>query len=125
MFSLIVPMALTTQAPPAKVDRNKKVRDNVAKTQQVINARRARQAAKNRQWAKRDLAADKEYQRQQAEYEKAVAAQREFEIRMEPVWAAEHANQIQQQRNALIAQANAIEKYKADYLIRLMMDQRR
>jgi hypothetical protein len=49
------------------------------------------------------------------EYEKAAKAQREYEIRMGPIWAAEHANAIQQQRNALMAQRNAIEKQQADY----------
>jgi hypothetical protein len=34
---------------------------------------------------------------------------------MGPVWAAEHANAIQQQRNTLIAQRNAIENKKAEY----------
>jgi hypothetical protein len=46
------------------------------------------------------------------EYQKAVAAQLDYEVKMGPIWAAQNANLIQAQRNALIAQRNAIEQQK-------------
>jgi hypothetical protein len=56
-----------------------------------------------------------EYPERLVAYQKAAKAQQEYEIKMGPIWAAQHANAIQAQRNALIAQRNAIEKQKADY----------
>jgi hypothetical protein len=40
---------------------------------------------------------------------------------MGPIWAAEHANQIQQERNALIARQNQIMKQQADNQAWLLM----
>jgi hypothetical protein len=112
------PIVFKAQPPAKKAAGNiqgKASTNSEAQSQSVLNARKARRAASNRRQSVRDANQQVEHQRQMVEYEKAAKAQREYEIRMGPVWAAEHANAIQQQRNALIAQRNAIEKQKADY----------
>ena len=141
MFSLILAAAVVAQAsPPAppptpaqvefrdfvtRMAELKKQRLATAADQEkaVVARRRAKRAATARANVIRDAQADVELARQETEYKRAMAAQREYEIRMGPIWAAEHANQVQEQRNALIAQRNAIAKYQADYDIWLRMQQ--
>ena len=127
MFSLILAAAVVGQgvAPKPTPGKPRPTVQTTSDAQEraVVARRRAKRAATARTSAIRDAQADVELARQETEYKRAMAAQREYEIRMGPIWAAEHANQVQEQRNALIAQRNAIAKYQADYDIWLRMQQ--
>ena len=127
MLSLILAAAVVGQgvaSNPTPVKTRPTVQTTSdAQERAVVARRRAKKAATARTSAIRDAQADIELARQETEYKRAMAAQREYEIRMGPIWAAEHANQVQEQRNALIAQRNAIAKYQADYDIWLRMQQ--
>jgi hypothetical protein len=115
--ALIVAAAVAGQPPAQEAPRKVQAQGQTAEAQaqSVVNVRRARRAAASKRQAAQNVRAAAANKADQLAYEKAFKAQQEYEIRMGPVWAAEHANQIQQQRNALIAQRNAIEKQRADY----------
>jgi hypothetical protein len=105
MLSLILAASLTMQVPPPPTPAGDVVTtprvDNYTQNQRTIAKRRARQAGKAR---KRMYDAVNE-QIAEARAEKSLAAQREYEIRMAPSIAMEHANQINAAELQLRAQA--------------------
>lgn len=117
MISLILAAAIVSQTPPRPQDKQ------ATQERSVIAARRMRRSIKNKATAVREAQDADYYRQQEIKYEQAVTAQKAYEVKMGPIWAAQHANEIQQQRNALIAQANQIAKYRADYEIWLQMQQ--
>jgi hypothetical protein len=76
--------------------------------QSVLDARKARRHASNKHAAIRAAGEAAEYQRQLIAQEKAIREYQDYVVKMGPIWAAEHANQIQLQRNALIARQTDI-----------------
>jgi hypothetical protein len=116
--ALILAAAVVGQPPAQKAPRKVQAQGlskSEAQAQSVVDVRRARKAAASKRQAAQNVRAAAQNQADQLAYEQAYKAQQEHEIKMGPIWAAEHANQIQQQRNALIAQRNAIENKKAEY----------
>lgn len=85
-----------------------------AQAKSVLKARNARRSATNKRRAVREAQEEVDYQQQLADRAKAAKEYEAYVVKMGPIWAAEHANQIQQQRNALIAQQNLILKQQAD-----------
>lgn len=84
-----------------------------AQSQNVVDRRRARRTASAQRDHAQYVQDVAQAQADQIAYEKAARAQREYEIKMGPIWAAQNANAIQAQRNALISQRNSIESQKA------------
>jgi hypothetical protein len=113
MISLMLAAALVAQPKPPT--------SQAAQERSVVAARKARRSKSSHAAAARATQAEEDDKRQRVAFEQAVAAQRAYEHNMGPIWAAQHANEIQAQRNALIAQANAIAKYRADHEIWLQM----
>lgn len=79
--------------------------------QDVVNARKARRAKYNKREAIMAAQEQADYRLQIIAQEKAIKEYQEYVVKMGPIWAAEHANQIQQQRNALIAQQTKNQEY--------------
>ena len=85
-----------------------------AQVKSVLAARKARRRAYNKRELIKAEEEQAEYQRQLIAQQKAIKEYQDYVIKMGPIWAAEHANQIQQQRNALIARQTDIMKQQAD-----------
>jgi hypothetical protein len=86
-----------------------------AQAKSVVAARRARKVASNKRQAIRNAQDAADYEKALEANKKAVKAQEDYIVKMGPIWAAQNANAIQQQRNAIMAESNRIAKQKADY----------
>jgi hypothetical protein len=98
-----------------------------AQAQSVVNARKARRRAYNTKEAVQAAADQAEYKRQLIAQEKAIKEYQAYVVKMGPIWAAENANQIQAQRNAIMARQTDIMKQQADndaYLVRGLLNSR-
>ncbi len=123
---LAVAVAGQVKADPAAPARKAQARALAtskasAQAQSVINARKARRRVYNKREAVKAADEQAEYERQLIAQQKAIKEYQEYVIKMGPIWAAEHANQIQQQRNALIARQTAIMQQQADTQAWLLM----
>jgi cell division septation protein DedD len=98
-----------------------------SQAQSVVNARKARRRAYNTKEAVQAAADQAEYKRQLIAQEKAIKEYQAYVVKMGPIWAAENANQIQAQRNAIMARQTDIMKQQADndaYLVRGLLNSR-
>jgi hypothetical protein len=106
------PATKSVRTPLTKAQKKQRADDQA---RSVLKARNARRSATNKRRAVREAQDEVDYRQQLDDQAKAAKAQEDYVVKMGPIWAAEHANQIQQQRNALIAQRNLILKQQADY----------
>jgi hypothetical protein len=102
------------EAKPAKKAPRKADAKAMTQAQSVVNARKARRAKYNQREAAKVAQEQADYKQQLVEQEKAIKEYQKYVIKMGPIWAAENANAIQAQRNALIAQQTQIMKQQAD-----------
>jgi hypothetical protein len=76
--------------------------------QSVLTARKNRRRAQNLRDARKEAIAKVDYERELVAQAKAIKEYQDYVVKMGPIWAAEHANQIQLQRNALMARQTDI-----------------
>jgi hypothetical protein len=124
-----VPARPAPAQPPAPMQFKAKAKprpagESEAQSQDVVERRKARRRAYNVKELKKAVQERRDYEVMLAEQAKVAKAWQEHVYKMGPIWAAENANQVQRERNAIEAERNRVMKLQADNIAWLAMQRR-